>query len=84
MFRRAYFAVVLPYPHSHVDRYKAALCSHENAVVRKRPECWTCSWCVRGSDIMLSDVLSACNCKITQKRSARNNGGNQEIIGRAA
>jgi hypothetical protein len=63
VYRPAYFVAVLPYPHGRTDLYRAALCLRENALVRKKPECWTCSWCVKGSETLVSTAFEAHQCK---------------------
>jgi hypothetical protein len=75
---------VLPYPHIRSDVFKAALCLREKAVVRKKPECWTCSWCVTGSDTMASVALEARQCKIVPMTVARKQQDSTDIIRRAA
>jgi hypothetical protein len=75
---------VLPYPHIRSDIFKAALCLREKAVVRKKPECWTCSWCVTGSDTMVSVVLEARQCKLVPISAARKKQDSAIIIRRAA
>ena len=84
-------AIVFPYPYVRADAYRATLCSREDAMVRKRPECWTCSWCVRGSDTMVSDAVYARECKLGARngkaipmRVTKGDGGNGQIIPRAA
>jgi hypothetical protein len=54
---------MLPYPYGHSEMYKAAFCHHEKSVVRKKPECWTCSWCEPRSDAMVSAAPEVRQCK---------------------
>jgi hypothetical protein len=83
-WREPIFVAVLPYPHVRSDEYKAALCARENAVVRKKPECWTCSWCVTGSDTMVSAAPEASHCKLMQLPMRRNQQESGTTTRRAA
>ena len=78
------FPPMLPYPHGRPDLHRAALCSRENAIVLKRPECFTCSWCVLGSEAMVSAALEAHTCKVTQMRTRKSNGSSSPLSPRAA
>lgn len=80
----AYVEAVLPYPHGRTNVYKATLCLREKNLVRKRPECWTCSWCVSRSETMVSIALEASHCKVIQMNMGRNKQGNAKIGSRAA
>jgi hypothetical protein len=82
--RSAYVEAVLPYPHVRTAVHKAALCLREKALVRKKPECWTCSWCVSGSETMVSSAIEASQCKAIQMNMGRNKQGNAKIRPRAA
>ncbi|MGZ4821842.1 MAG: hypothetical protein ACXVZM_09575 [Terriglobales bacterium] len=44
---------MLPYPNGRIDRYRAVFCLRERTLVRKQPECYTCSWCETGSTTMI-------------------------------
>ena len=82
--RSAYLSSVLPYAYGRPDLYRAAFCLRENGIVRKKPECWTCSWCVTGSDIMVSTAFEARGCKVTQMRMGRGKQDTANIGRRAA
>jgi hypothetical protein len=82
--RSAYVEAVLPYPHGRPDLHRTTLCSRENAVVLKRPECFTCSWCVLGSEAMVTAVLDAHNCKVSQMRTRKTTAGGASLSPRAA
>jgi len=60
--RRRSVAFVLPYPANPFGSCRAAFCFRENAIVRKKPECWNCSWCENGSELIVDDVSDAQNC----------------------
>jgi hypothetical protein len=68
---------MLPYPYGHTDVYRAAFCQREKNVVRKKPECWTCSWCEPGSDAMVSAAPQVRYCKVTPMIG----GGNGRPLG---
>ena len=63
---------MLPYPNCVSAVHRAAFCFRENAVVRKKLECWTCSWCRIGSDVLAADAKPAqqCNAAVPHSRKA--------------
>jgi hypothetical protein len=82
--RSAYLVAVLPYPHARAEVHKAALCLRENAVVCKRPECWTCSWCVCGTDTMVSTGIEARHCPVRTMPTGRKKQDGANMLRRAA
>lgn len=74
---QAYGVTVLPYPNGRVDRYRTVFCLREHTLVRKQPECYTCSWCETGSTTMIpvagTDPLPALpnsECLMRKKQAA--------------
>ena len=63
---------MLPYPGNTLSACRAAFCFHENALIRKKPECWTCSWCESGSERIVPDAREAQKCVATHIHPARN------------
>lgn len=59
--------LMLPYPNGRPDLYRTVFCLRERAVVRKQPQCYTCSWCETGSETMTSDEVAAGRCATHRK-----------------
>ena len=58
---------MLPYPSHAIDTTVAVFCFRANALVRRKQQCWTCSWCQHGSDRAIRNAAEAVNCG-AQKR----------------
>lgn len=71
----SYCVDVLPYPNALTNQVKAAFCQHERTMVRKKPACWTCSWCEKGTDVMVTSCTEARRCLSTQLHSNGNGQG---------
>lgn len=53
---------MLPYPSQRAETVVAVFCFRQNTMVRRKQQCWTCSWCQHGSEQAVSSAAFAMAC----------------------
>ena len=62
------FGRMLPYPHSPAS-VRTAFCFRENAQVRMKHQCWTCSWRRLGSEALADTAIEPQHCALIELKA---------------